>query len=74
MFKLTAKLDDEYREKVEFLKERLKKPTLNELIAFIIDSFVNREKLDSLQKLELRIEELASRMAYLEAELRDLRK
>ncbi|RLG09443.1 hypothetical protein DRN73_09920 [Candidatus Pacearchaeota archaeon] len=74
MFKLTAKLDDEYREKVEFLKERLKKPTLNELIAFIIDSFVNREKLDSLQKLELRIEELASRIGYLEAELRDLRK
>jgi len=74
MFKLTVKLDDEYREKVEFLKERLKKPTLNELIAFIIDSFVNREKLDSLQKLELRIEELASRIGYLEAELRDLRK
>ena len=74
MFKLTAKLDDEYREKVEFLKERLKKPTLNELIAFIIDSFVKREKLDSLQKLELRVEELASRVAYLEAEIRDLKK
>ena len=74
MFKLTAKLDDEYREKVEFLKERLKKPTLNELIAFIIDSFVNREKLDSLQKLELRIEELASRMAFIEAKIEALKK
>ena len=74
MFKLSAKLDDEYREKVEFLKERLKKPTLNELIAFIIDSFVNREKLDSLQKLELRIEELASRMAFIEAKIEALKK
>jgi len=74
MFKLTARLEDEYREKIELLRNRLNKQTTTELIAFLIDSFVEREKLDQFQKLELRIEELASRMAFIEAELRSLRK
>ena len=74
MFKLTARLEDEYREKIEFLRNRLNKQTTTELIAFLIDSFVEREKLDQFQKLEMRIEELASRMAFIEAELRSLRK
>ena len=74
MFKLTARLKDEYREKIEFLRNRLNKQTTTELIAFLIDSFVEREKLDQFQKLELRIEELASRIAFIEAELRSLRK
>ena len=74
MFKLTARLEDEYREKIEFLRNRLNKQTTTELIAFLIDRFVEREKLDQFQKLELRIEELASRIAFIEAELRSLRK
>lgn len=69
MFKLTAKLDDSYREKIEFLKSKFNKGT-SEIIAFLIDSFVNREKLDAIQKLELRIEELSSRIAFIEARLK----
>lgn len=73
MFKFTARLPDEYREKIEFLKDSLNKNG-SDLITFMIDSFIERERLETLQKLELRIEELASRLGWLEDRVRRLEK
>jgi len=73
MFKFTARLPDEYREKIEFLKDSLNKNS-SDLITFMIDSFIERERLETLQKLELRIEELASRLGWLEDRVRRLEK
>jgi len=73
MFKFTARLPDEYREKIEFLKDSLNKNG-SDLITFMIDSFIERERLETLQKLELRIEELASRLGWLEDRVSKLEK
>ena len=73
MFKFTVRLPDEYREKIEFLKDSLNKNG-SDLITFMIDSFIERERLETLQKLELRIEELASRLGWLEDRVRRLEK
>ena len=69
MYKLTCKLPDEYREKVEVLKEHFKADT-SSTIRKLIDFFLERQRMDRLDKLELRIEEIASRLAFLEEKLR----
>ncbi|MEM2525618.1 MAG: hypothetical protein QXI49_05485 [Candidatus Methanomethylicaceae archaeon] len=69
MYKLTVKLKDEYREKIEFLKNFFNLDT-SSLISKLIDLVLEKEKQDIITKLELRIEELATRLAFLEDKLK----
>jgi len=71
-YKLTCELPDEFREKVRFLCERLNLNTA-QLIANLIDKAFKPSYNDRLDKLELRIEELASRIAWIEKEINDLK-
>lgn len=69
VYKFTVKLDDSYREKIEILFNYFKVNTRKELVERMIDFFFERERQERLDKLELRIEELANRIAEIEARL-----
>lgn len=70
VYKLTVKLDNSYRDKLETLFDYFKVNSRKELIEKIIDFFFERDRQERLDRLELRIEELANRIAELELRLK----
>ena len=69
-YKLTVRLGDEYREKLEILFNHFEVNSKKELFQKMIDFFFERQKQSRLDKLEMRIEELANRIAMLEFSLK----
>jgi len=72
MFKFTAKLGDEWRNKIELLRKVLGVETNKEIFEKMANFFLERDRQDRLDKVELRLEELASRVAFIENKINQL--
>jgi len=72
MFKLTIKLEDEWREKVNFLRRILDAKNNRELFEKMANFFIERDRLERIDKIELTVEQLATRMGWVEEKIRRL--
>jgi len=69
-FKFTCEVENEYREKIATLKNYFGVSSNAELFRRMVDFFIERDKQDRLDKLELMVMELSNRLGWLEAQIR----